>query len=276
MRELTRRRGVVFALALLVVATILAGIAFAMTYPDLKCTTFSVGAALNNWDRVRVDRNGNATFAGAVTGARFNDTRLYWCDDFMETAALLASTVYSKAHWTGGGTNGTQTVTAGVGGTIALDTTNTGSRTSTLAFATADFSTNYAPTLEFRLKTSNITNTKITAGWYVGANDYAWFMFDTATSAANIYLSTRNNGATAVTTDTGVDLVAGTYYTFRLAIAANETVTASINGVRVAASHAGTVQQLATDVPYFYVDNKAASEAKVLTIDYVKVWQNRS
>lgn len=218
-----------------------------------------------------VDVNGAVEVSG-----RLNTELWQFCDDFDEGAAVLASCLHSKAFWTGGGTSGTQAIVAGVNGIMQLDTTATGSRSSTLTFTNANFNTNYAPGLEFRLKQDNITNTKIDFGWYVDGNDKLLFRFDTDVDAANIYLVSENNNGGEVTTDTTVDLVAGTYITCKIQINADETFAAYINGVRVAAAHAGTIRQLATFKPYFYTDNKAAAESKKLDIDYVKIWQNRA
>ena len=228
----------------------------------------------------------DTVFTSGLRATQFNASDYYFCDEFTEAAAAIASTVISKCNWTGGGTSGGQAIVAGIGGWMELDTTSTGNRTSTLTYTTANFSGAYAPALEFRFKTNNITNTKIDAGWYVDGNDEFLIRFNTATNANNIYLVTENNNGGEVLYDTGVDLVAATWYTVRLEINAttltnNATFQIYINGDRVAAESplattASTIRSLATFKPYFYVDNKASAEQKLLDIDYVKIWQKRS
>ena len=210
-----------------------------------------------------------------------NQAKMYWCDDFAEAGAVLGSTVYSKCHWTGGGTNGTQTVTASPGGTIVLATTATGNRTSTLTYSGAcTFDNDLAWIWEARIKTTNITNTKIDLGMYLDANDEILFRFDTgsgeADAANGIYLVTENDNAGEVLTDTTINLTANTYFTFRIEVAADDSFEVYINGSEVLASHPSNTIRDVLFVPYFYVDNKAAAEAKNLSIDYCKIWQDRA
>lgn len=215
------------------------------------------------------------TYTTKVTTPILSQTKMYHESEFMETAAALASTVLSKLYWTGGGTNGTQAVIAGANGILQMDTTATGSSTSALIFTTANFATNNAPVFEAYIKTDLLTNRKVNVGWYVDTNDYIMFEFNTATDAANIYLSTKNNGGAEVSEDTTVDLVADTYIKLRIEINANESFAAYINDVRVNATHAGTIRELATFKPYFYIDNKDQAQSNTMNIDYIKLWQNR-
>ncbi len=237
-------------------------------------TTLGRGAAyplnLFSWNATRSVWSGNYRFEAAGV----SDKLMYWCDDFMEAAAALASTVYSKAHWTGGGTSGTQTVTAGVGGTMVLATTSTGSRTSTLTFSTANFSSNYAPVFEARAKANGITTTRMALGWYVDANNYLLFEFDTDDSASVISVVYNNAGGGEVRYPTTVTL--GTSYKkYRIEIAADESFRCYIDDSLVYYKAASTIAALATYKPYFYVDNKSTAVDRTLTIDYVKLWQIR-
>jgi len=239
-----------------------------ITLPAATCTLPGLGLA-NTF-------SAKNTFSGEVKADQVTEDKLFWQDEFMEAAAVLASTVYSKAHWTGAGTSGTQTIAAAPGGVMNLETTNTGSRTATLTFTTANFDAADIPCFETRLKTSNITNSKIEFGMYVDANDEILFRFDTAVNAGNIYLVTESNNAGEIVTDTTVDLVAGAYATFRIEWLTTTTFKVYINGTEVLASHSSNViRSLATFKPYFYVDNKDQAEAKILSVDYVKMWQNR-
>ena len=197
-----------------------------------------------------------------------------WFDDFMADAI-------DTTYWTSGGTAGSFATpsTNTIGGVLEGDTTAGASSTATLTFDEGVFDTTYPFGMEFRLKTSNITNTLITAGFRQDANDYAWFEFDTADSAANIYCAIQNAGGGNVSADSGSDLVADTYNIFRIEVQLDRTVKFYINDNLVEHS-AGwpsttTVATSTTFVPYFYVDNKAEAEQKLLDIDYVKVWQLR-
>ena len=222
-----------------------------------------------------LDNDGVSNYSKSLEEAiDFPGDSVYY-DDFLEQAQALASTTVSNAHLVGSGTNGTQAVTASTGGVLRLDTSNVGSSTSVVAFREAVFDTLKAPVLEFRIKTDDITNTEIKAGFRVDANDYVYFNFNTATSAANIYLATNNNGAGEIATDTGIDLTASTYLKFKIAIAGNAALAVFIDDVQVATAHTGGIRSLATFVPYFYVDNKAAAESKKMDIDYIRVLQQR-
>src|SRR3990167_8462764 len=103
--------------------------------------TFRLGQAL--------DGDGAANLSKSLQDQHEFPLTMVYFDDFMEAVAALAATTISSVHWTGGGTNGTQAIVAGVGGWMELDTTATGSRTSTLTFTTANFDIAYAPRLEF-------------------------------------------------------------------------------------------------------------------------------
>ena len=237
-------------------------------FKQLKLDCFKLGYSL--------DGDGNANLTKPIQDTvSFPDTLVFF-DDFMESNAILASTFYSKTHWTGAGTAGTQAIVAGVGGFMRLDTTAAASSTSTLSFTSSNFDVLYAPKIEFSLKTSNITNTKINAGFYASANDYVMFEFDTADNANNIYLVSKNNGGSEISTDTGVDLAANSFKKFKIELSNNGSISAYINDSLVATNHTGNVNIINTIRPYFYVDNKAAAESKKLDIDYVRIIQNRA
>jgi hypothetical protein len=212
---------------------------------------------------------GDVNVTGAMRITKYN--RVF---EFDEGANLLAASSMNY-YFTGGGTAGTQSIITDENGTMELDTTATGSRSSTLTYTSANFNTNNAPEMITALSVSNITNSKVEVGWYVDANDCLMFRFDTAVDPANIYLVSENNNGGEVTTDTGVDLTAGTMFTFKIKINADETFAAYINGTQVAAGHIGTIQQLATFKPWYYIDNKAAAEQKLMDIDYLYLNQAR-
>lgn len=250
--------------------------------PTLTGTTVTVAAG------TLFDVNGDADISGdlnvqqdidasgSIEAEKLNQTKMYWCDDFMETAADLTSTVISKVYWTGGGTSGTQAIAADANGVMQLSTTATGSRSSTLTYSGAStFDNDLAWIFEARVKVNNITNTKIDLGMYVDGNDEIIFRFDTDVDAGNIYLVTENNNGGEILQDTGVNLTANTYFKFCIEVEDDDTFEVSINDTEVCSVPTGTIRDVAFK-PYFYVDNKAAAEEKILSIDYVKVWQDRS
>lgn len=212
----------------------------------------------------------------AETEEAFMEEWLHWKMDFLESAAALASTTLASVFWTGGGTSGTQAVAADSGrGILRLDTTDTGSRTSTATGEPA-VDTSKNTIYKFRIATDALTNRKIEAGLQVDSNDYLLLRFDSAVDGDNIYLATDNNNAGEVEIDTGVDLVAGTYIEVEIEInGSDQTFEVSINGIDVDLSSAGTIRSLATFKPYFYVDNKTESQSNKLDIDYVEIARER-
>lgn len=229
---------------------------------------FKRGYALSN--------DGAADFNKTIQDQLEFPNVLVWQDDFMEAAASLSSTVYSNAHWTGSGTNGTQAIVAGVGGWCRLDTTSTSSSTSILTFTTANFDTTSNPIVEFYFKADNVTNCTYNLGFYASSDDYAYIEFNTSTSAASIYLKSKNNGATEVSTDTLVDIRAGVFFKVKIQLLVTGGIKAYIDDVQVAELHTGSVQSLATFKPRVYADNKSASQSNKLDLDYVRILQDRS
>lgn len=215
----------------------------------------------------------------AASGVRFEvsglrDRQMYWCDEFMEYPAVLASTVVTKAYWSGAGTNGTQTVTAGANGLMVLATSGTASSSSSLSFRAANFPLANAPVLETMFKVNGVTTTEVKVGWYQDADDYCYVEFDTTDSATKIYVRHCKNGGSEVSVDSGVTMSAGTYYTVRFELLADGGYKAYINGVLVRQAAAGSLTSNSL-VPYFSINNKTTAVDRQLTIDYVKLWQNR-
>jgi hypothetical protein len=214
--------------------------------------------------------------------------RCRFIDDFLEPANSLASTVISKAYWTGGGTSGTQAIVAAPNGIMRLDTTATGSRTSTLTFSAADYDIASNPTFETRIALSNLTNCVYEWGMYVDANDYALFRFKSATSATQLLFATKKNGGTEVVQTLYYAPTLAKYFKTRLEILSDATYKIVIGEVDTKIKspllycenndigrYTGSIRSLATFVPYFYVSNVAAAESKKLDIDYVLMTQDR-
>ena len=195
-------------------------------------------------------------------------------DDFM--AGTLATNV-----WTSGGTSGATTIVTGGGGTAVADTTATGNRTATLTFDGADFDSTYPFGMEFRAKTNVITNQLWIGGFYKDSDEYAYFKFNTASSASTIYCSI-NTAAGDISADSGIDAAADTYHVYRIEIDSDRYVQYYVDDQKVedsrnftTATKLMTTAGISTHVPYFYIDNKDQSQDNHLIIDYVKVWQLR-
>lgn len=200
------------------------------------------------------------------------------CSDFDEAlggaSLALASSVIAKAYWVGGGTSGTQTLvadsTADQNTYINLSTTATGSRSSSIIFS------RFIPidqrSVEFRIFVSSKTNTNQSFGFYDGSANYAWFNFDTAVNADNIYAECYNG--TLTRTDTGVDITTGTWVTFRIIQFAGPFTYFYINDTLVATIQTNTDTNPMK--PYIFVNNKASAEEKIIYVDYVKVWKGRN
>lgn len=200
--------------------------------------------------------------------------------DFDEGANAWAATTFAKALYTltTDGANGSGAVVAGIGGWAELDTSALANSWAAITFTNANFDTNQTIDIEWKVKFVGTVNANpgIKMGIYDGiGNDFLYFEFDGSVDVLNIYLSSNNTGAGVVQTDTTIDLVNGTWHTFRLKVAADETFTAYIDGTVVAAAHAGTIRQLTTFKPYFYIDNSAAAEQGKLDIDFISVTCDR-
>jgi hypothetical protein len=206
-------------------------------------------------------------------------------EDFLEAPAALVSTVIAKATWTGGGTNGTQTVSASANGTMALATSSTASSTSILQFTSlASFLASKCPTFEALAQVSTLSNITSKMGLYSSGTNYAY-----VTNVNGVLsLVTNSNGAGAVTTALSgypgaVAPVAATYMKVRIEVlptvsgATTAGVNVWINDVQVPPSMlaSNVVYSTATLGPYFYVDNAAAAVNNTLTIDYCQFSQNR-
>ncbi len=163
-------------------------------------------------------------------------------------------------------------------GILRLDTSAIDSRNAYIEYANMVFNNDNEWVFESYVKSYDaITNRRIVVGMrsQESNDDYIAFVFDTDVDSDNIYLETNNAGAGAIQTDSGVDLVADTFYKFKIKVFSDESFEAYINDTRVASSHAGTIQDTSF-VPFFYIDNKAVSQQNYLDIDYCKVRMNRT
>lgn len=202
------------------------------------------------------------------------EERMYFCDDFMEAPAALASTGNSKVYWTGSGTNGTQAIIAGANGLLQLDTSATASSTSIVDFTAANLSVLKNPSFEARTAVTDRTNTKSTVGLYASANDYLMLRYDSAVSN-NLLVATNNNGAGEVLVDTKLPAYNLVFTKFRIDVFADTSFRIYANNTLIKGAF-GTIRALTTFKPRLYIDNKAIAASKLMQIDYVKLNQDRS
>ncbi len=224
---------------------------------------------------------GEKTFANDVLASYIGVARMgykayHQIYDFDEPAAALSSTTIAKALFTGGGTNGTQAIIAGVGGIMELDSSATGSSTSTLIQSNASvINRTKAPDLLVRAKTNALTNRKILFGLYKDASNYVMFEFDTdnGITPENWKIVSNNAGAGEVETDTGITAVSATYSEFVIEVAADGSIEAFIDEVKCNA-HSGTLADDAFAL-YAYINNKDQAQSNKLDIDCFIVEQER-
>lgn len=214
----------------------------------------------------RNDPRGMQTAFNQVLVDDIEVNRLYWQDVFCESAAALASTVFSKAHWTGAGTNGTQAISSAA--VMTIDTTATGSSTSTLTGNQTVWTAASNSSMQINLTPTSLTNEKASWGWYASANDYVLFRYDTAVSSTSIVIASKNNGGTEVVTTLPFLPVASTYNKYRIDLLANGNVRCYIDQKEYL--HSGTVYTVAFG-PQIYVDNKAVAQSNKILIDEVRL-----
>jgi len=198
----------------------------------------------------------------------------YHCSDFDENTGEssidLTSSVIAKAYWIGGGTSGTQKLWYDANGNhteIRLSTTDTTSRSSSLTFCNPVAASERC--IEFRVRMWRKTNTYMHIGFYDGSTNYAWFSFDTAIDANNIYAECYAGSLTRV--DTGKDMT-DYWRTFRIIQYPGPYTYFFMDDQLVATITTNT--STSAMKPYAIIGN-TADEEKKLFIDYIKIWSGR-
>lgn len=221
-----------------------------------------------------------------------NDRKMYWFEDFLgysnaATGVAVLATTTAPAHtsvltpadyyWGSAGTSGTVKLIAGVNGTAVLDTGNAAQNDDAiLTWREANFDITNNPCLEVLVKPNNLTNCIFEAGWYVDANDEILFRFNPAVSTTKWQLYYENNNGGEQVFDTGVAASTSAYTRLRIDLLSTGGAKCYINDVLVKAYPASTVRDVAFK-PRFYakVTDAGHAAAKTLTVDYVKLWQDR-
>ncbi|MBU2060177.1 MAG: hypothetical protein KKB38_20900 [Gammaproteobacteria bacterium] len=81
-------------------------------------------------------------------------------------------------------------------------------------------------------------------------------------------------GVSPLAIDTGVVPVGGTFYVLRVQLDALGNAYYSVNG-NLLATHLLAITPADPLTPWLAISNKAGAIARILTVDYVKFWQNR-
>lgn len=199
--------------------------------------------------------------------------------EFEELPAALASSVIANAFWVGGGTSGTQIISAEGADGLAVNVTYV--RLSTTATASRSSTMTHRRTVELNLQarwdalirhSTGITTTEQQWGWYYDATHYAYFNFDTDQHATKVYFAHRDGGAETLT-DISVSMPTdGQFHRYVIQSYIGKFYL-YIDDALVA-----TISTTITDYgkAYFYVDNKATAVERTMDIDYVKTWQGRT
>jgi hypothetical protein len=105
----------------------------------------------------------------------------------------------------------------------------------------------------------------------------AWFRLD-ASGALDV--ETDDGSTNTDDTSTGLTLVAGTYYIFRIDFSDLTDVKFYVNGARYAASTTHDLSALTATTglfqPYFSIDKAVSVGVGTMDVDYVKIWGARS
>lgn len=216
----------------------------------------------------------------------------YWCDDFDdEVATVQLESSLNADFWTTAGTTyaaANVTYLAGVGGTLKALCANADNDSVTI-LGLLNCNTTNNPILEARIK----IDTKETAGFFVGLVDAASAAIGTfpnnccligmdsdnahTKGATSIVVATNDDTGGVIYDDTGSDIVSNTYIIVKMDLTDTEQPRIWINGTEVAAaSITGTVKAATALAPYIVVQNLAGGTIqRYVTVDYIKIWQDR-
>lgn len=193
--------------------------------------------------------------------------------DFNEAAGVLQGTDYHDIYWMEGGSNGSINVREDANGTVRI-ATEAAVSDPYLEYRLDNLDPLLSTEIEFYCKVDSIANLELYLGLYADSNNYAYFSFNTTTSAVNIYAVTKTS-AGEVSSDTGVDLSASTYFKFRIKIESLFKVRFWINDIEVVPNHTGQISSSAALKPRFWIKNKSSAVIN-LDVDYIRILQDRS
>lgn len=226
----------------------------------------------------QVDNDGRANLVKSLQDQDLFPNKNILQYDFIDTAGNLSATIFHNIWWVSALTNATATITNTLNGNLRLATTSGGVASGVVSYRFSAFDPLNSPSFETIIKLDNIALAEVYVGWRSiasASNDYAYFKFDSALNAGNIYVASRNNGGTEVITDSGVDLAAAVSIKLRVQLYGISTLKFFINDVQVAQEDTGTIKYLTDFVPFFKVTNKV-NEVRNLDVDYARIVQDRS
>lgn len=190
------------------------------------------------------------------------------------------SNILTPVDWYWGTTlsTGTVKIIAGINGTAVLDTGHAAQNDSAaLIWREANFGIGYKPEFQALLFVNAITNCLYEVGFYVDANDCCMFRFNPATSASKWLTVYENNNGGEVSYTTASSCEANTWYDLRIVVTTTTgAVTFYLNGQPVKTYTSAVLRNVAFK-PRFYakVTDAGHAAAKTMTVDFVRLTQNR-
>lgn len=251
--------------------------------------------ALPNEVNISIDTTGGYPVFSTLNGVAFDfstpvtftgNVKYLWVEEMDdEVAAVQWESGLNADFWVTAGSNyaaSNVTYTAGPGGTLQVKNAAANDDSVTIVGA-PNFREAQNVIFEARIKIDNI----VTVHWAVGLvegsyssngtydDDIILIGQDTDEAAGNIYLITNDNAAGVEHTDSGIDAVNGVYLKVKFDMTDTEDVRLWINDVEIDITGAN-IQAGTTLMPYIMVQNLAAgSIQRTLTVDYIKIWQDR-
>lgn len=228
----------------------------------------------------------------AVLAKWFRSRYYAWCEDFdQETAAVQLESGINANFWTTAGTNyaaANVTYEAGAGGTLSADSAGADDDSVTI-LGLPNIRIDANPIVEARFKIDAVANAFIGIGLAEGSfadkaapdDDICLIGIDSDNGhgygAARLLLMTNDNNGGLITNDCGVSMADDTFVTVRFDLVDTEKPRVWINDAEVDATDiTGTVQAGTSVAPYIMVQQLAGAITRTLTIDYIKVWQERA
>ena len=212
----------------------------------------------------------------------------HWIDEFDQGNAADAVDEIGahEAYWTVGGTaeNDNANFANGVGGVVELQTNAATQDHSTSIIGEPVIAIDSNPIVEFRFKVDDITNAVAMVGLTVAAfvdvgtpnNDCIMIGLEeeNGVSADAVIILTNDNGGGAAYQDTGINVVNNTWVTVRFDLTDEDLPRVWINNTEMASAVTGDLQAGQTLMVYAMVQALDAGQRK-MTIDFIKVWQDR-
>ncbi|KKL98778.1 hypothetical protein LCGC14_1821030 [marine sediment metagenome] len=221
-----------------------------------------------------------------------NQRSYFWCEDFdYEAAAVEFESGLQADAWVTAGTNyasGNVTYTAGIGGTLEAKCA-AADNDSVIITGLANIAIDSNPVLEARIKIDDISTAFFCVGFVEGSfvdkttpdDDIFVVGIDSDNAhgfgATQIVSLDNDNGGGVNYDDMGVVAANGTYIKIKIDLTDTEKPRVWINDSEVGiASINGTVQAGITVSPYIMVQNLTGGAIqRAVTVDYIKVWQDR-